>query len=60
MHDPSRFEAITGRELGTATTEGTWNTACIMSTAEREARTLRDIGHNLSLSCHLRDELTLA
>ena len=35
--------------------EGTWNTACIMSTAEHEARTLRDIGHKLSLSCHLKD-----
>ena len=30
-----------------------------MSTAEREVKSLRDIGHNLSLSCHLRSEQTL-
>ena len=57
MRDPARSEAFAGRMKGTATTEGTRNTACMMSTTEREARAPRSIRYK-SQSCH-KEQLNL-
>ena len=53
MHCPAGSEALAERKQGTATTEGTRNTACMTSTTEPEVRALRAIVHNLSLFYHL-------